>query len=76
MAMSSPNHPDSETLERFVLGRLDRRLMAKVESHLETCSRCVQTAVLVGDDRLVTLLRTPDASPAAECSSQKAAGSP
>ena len=74
--MTAPTHPDPETLEGFVLGRLDRRAMAKVESHLETCSRCAQSASQVADDRLVTLLRTPKAGPAAGCSSHHAAGSP
>jgi anti-sigma factor RsiW len=74
--MTSPIHPDPETLERFVLGRLDRGAMARVEAHLETCSRCAQAAVQVADDRLVTLLRTPDAGSVAGCSSHNAAGSP
>jgi anti-sigma factor RsiW len=74
--MTSSIHPDPETLERFVLGRLDRRTMAKVEAHLETCCRCAQAAAQVVDDRLVTLLRTPDVGPASGCSSHNAAGSP
>ena len=37
--MTPAEHPDPETLERFVLGRLDRRAMATVEGHLRGCSR-------------------------------------
>ena len=32
--MSASRHPDDETVGRFVLGRLDRRMMAQIESHL------------------------------------------
>ena len=63
--MTSPTHPDLETLERFVLGRLDRRAMARVEAHLGGCSSCGRAAMNVPDDRLVALLRTQSAGPAA-----------
>jgi hypothetical protein len=55
--MSASKHPDDKTLGRFVLGRLDRRAMAQVESHLRCCSRCTQIGMRVPDDRLLTLLR-------------------
>ncbi len=74
--MTSPTHPDPETLERFVLGRLDRRAMARVEAHLGGCSSCGRAAMNVPDDRLVTLLRTQPAGPAAGRSSDDAAKSP
>jgi anti-sigma factor RsiW len=60
--MTSPTHPDPETLERFVLGRLDRRAMARVEAHLGGCSSCGRAAMHVPDDRLVALLRTRPAA--------------
>jgi len=62
--MTPGEHPDAETLERFVLGRLDRRTMAKVEGHLTDCSECGQAAMQVPDDRLVSLLRVSTAGPA------------
>ena len=62
--MTSPTHPDLETLERFVLGRLDRRAMARVEAHLGGCSSCGRAAMHIPDDRLVTLLRTHPTGPA------------
>ena len=54
--MTPAEHPDCETLEQFVLGRLDRRAMATVEGHLRGCSQCGQVAMQVPDDRLVSLL--------------------
>lgn len=66
--MTLSPHPSSETLERFVLGRLDRKAMARVEAHLSACSSCARAAMNAPDDRLVTLLRTPDVRPASrEC---------
>jgi DNA-binding TFAR19-related protein (PDSD5 family) len=62
--MTSSEHPAPEVLERFVLGRLDRRTMATVEAHLRSCSRCGQIATQVPDDRLVRLLRSPISGPA------------
>ncbi len=62
--MTPAEHPDCETLERFVLGRLDRRAMATVEGHLRDCSQCGQVAMQVPDDRLVSLLRVSTAGPA------------
>ncbi len=59
--MTHSEHPDTETLERFVLGRLDRRTMARVEGHLQGCSLCGQVAMQVPDDRLVSLLRASTA---------------
>jgi hypothetical protein len=56
--MSHSRHPDPQTLEHFVLGRLDRRTMARVEGHLTDCMVCEQVATQVPDDRLVMLLRT------------------
>jgi len=64
--MTPAEHPDSETLGRFVLGRLDRRTMASVEGHLRGCSQCGLVAMQVPDDRLVTLLRVSSAGPATE----------
>jgi hypothetical protein len=55
--MIPSEHPDPATLGRFVLGRLDRRIMAQVERHLRDCSECGQVATQVPDDRLVRLLR-------------------
>jgi hypothetical protein len=55
--MADCTHPDDETLARFVLGRLDRKTMARVEGHLRCCSRCGEVATNVPNDRLVTLLR-------------------
>ncbi len=74
--MTSPTHPDPETLGQFVLGRLDRRAMARIEAHLEGCGRCGRLAMQVPDDRLVSLLRTPDAGSPARRSPGHAAGSP
>ncbi len=71
--MTHSEHPDTETLERFVLGRLDRRTMAKVEGHLQGCSQCGQAAMQVPDDRLVSLLRVSTAGPAIESSPCNAA---
>ena len=56
-AMAACTHPDDETLGRFVLGRLDRKTMARVEGHLRGCARCGQVAMRAPDDRLVSLLR-------------------
>jgi hypothetical protein len=55
--MTADKHPDDETLGRFVLGRLDRQTMARVEGHFQGCSRCGQVAMRVPDDWLVRLLR-------------------
>ncbi len=66
--MTRAEHPDTETLERFVLGRLDRRTMATVERHLRDCSECGQAAMQVPDDRLVSLLRGSTSGPATESS--------
>jgi hypothetical protein len=74
--MTSSEHPDFETLERFVLGRLDRRTMARVEGHLTGCSECGQVAMQVADDRLVSLLRVSIVGPATESSHCNAASSP
>jgi anti-sigma factor RsiW len=74
-AMTARTHPDDETLTRFVLGRLDRKLMAQVEGHLHSCSRCGQVAMRVPDDRLVKLLRTSTTSLAAESPADDTPGS-
>jgi anti-sigma factor RsiW len=74
--MTSPTHPDPETLERFVLGRLDRRAMARVEAHLGGCTSCGRAAMHVPDDRLVALLRARPDGPAAGRSPNDAAKSP
>jgi Putative zinc-finger len=74
--MTPSEHPDPETLGRFVLGRLDRRAMARVEGHLRGCSQCGQVAMRVPDDRLVTLLRVATAGPATESYTCNAACSP
>ncbi len=66
--MIPSEHPDTETLGRFILGRLDRRAMARVEGHLSGCTQCGQVAMQVPDDRLVRLLRSSMAGPAAESS--------
>jgi hypothetical protein len=55
--MSASGHPDDETLGQFVLGRLDRRSMSEVESHLRRCSECARIGMGVPDDPLVGLLR-------------------
>ncbi len=73
--MTPSEHPDSETLGRFILGRLDRRAMARVEGHLSGCTQCGQVAMQVPDDRLVRLLRGSTAGPATESSPCKASGS-
>ncbi len=70
--MTSPTHPDLKTLERFVLGRLDRRAMARVEAHLGGCSSCGRAAMHVPDDRLVAMLRAQPAGLAAGRSSDDA----
>ncbi len=74
--MTFSEHPDSETLERFVLGRLDRRTMAWVEGHLTGCSECGQVAMQVPDDRLVSLLWDSTSGPATESSPCDATSSP
>jgi len=74
--MTPSDHPDREMLERFVLGRLDRRRMAKIEEHLRGCYRCGQVALQVPDDRLVQLLRVSTFGPATESSPCNAASSP
>jgi hypothetical protein len=74
-AVTTSEHPDAETLGRFVLGRLDRRAMARVEAHLRHCSHCGQVAMQVPDDRLVTLLRAVTARPTPESSPDIAASS-
>jgi hypothetical protein len=74
--MTPSEHPDSETLGRFVLGRLDRRAMARVEEHLRSCFQCGQVAMQVPDDRLVRLLRGPTAGSGAESSPSNVASSP
>jgi len=74
--MTPYEHPDTETLERFVLGRLDRRAMARVEGHLRGCHQCGQAAMQVPDDRLVSLLRGSTAGPATRSSPCNAASSP
>jgi hypothetical protein len=74
--MASSKHPDSETLGQFVLGRLDRRMMARVEEHLGGCSQCGQIAMQVPDDRLVRLLRVSNADLATESSPSNSASSP
>ncbi len=71
--MTPSEHPDAETLARFVLGRLDRRAMARIERHLRDCSQCRQVAMQVPDDRLVTLVRASTAGPATEPSPANAA---
>jgi hypothetical protein len=55
--MTAGTHPDDETLVRFVLGRLNRSAMARVEAHLWSCSQCGGVAMGAPDDRLVRLLR-------------------
>jgi Putative zinc-finger len=74
--MTSPTHPDLETLGRFVLGRLDRRAMDRVEAHLGCCSSCGRAAMQIPDDRLVALLRIHPAGPAAGRSPDGATKSP
>jgi len=74
--MTHSEHPNTETLERFVLGRLDRRTMATVEGHLTGCPECGQAAMQVPDDRLVSLLRGSISAPATESSARDAASSP
>jgi hypothetical protein len=55
--MIPSEHPDFETLRQFVLGRLDRKSMTRIEDHLQSCCHCGNAAVHVPDDRLVKLLR-------------------
>jgi Putative zinc-finger len=74
--MSPCEHPDPETLGRFVLGRLDRRVMARIERHLRSCSRCGEVAMLAPDDRLVTLLRVSTAGLGIETFAENAECSP
>jgi hypothetical protein len=74
--MTPSEHPDFETIGQFVLGRLDRRAMARVEGHLRGCSQCGQVAMQVPDDRLVRFLRGSTADPATESSPPKLASSP
>jgi DNA-binding TFAR19-related protein (PDSD5 family) len=74
--MSPSEHPDPETLGRFVLGRLDRRAMARVEGHLQGCSQCGQVAMRVPDDQLVKLLRASTARAATGSSPSNVASSP
>jgi hypothetical protein len=74
--MTHSEHPDTETLERFVLGRLDRRTMARFEGHLTGCPECGQAAMQVPDDRLVSLLRVSTAGSATESSPCDAASFP
>jgi hypothetical protein len=59
--MTSSEHTDPETLRLFVLGRLNRKAMARVEGHLRGCVQCGQVAMQVPDDRLVRLVRIPTA---------------
>jgi hypothetical protein len=59
--MTPAKHPGAETLRRFVLGRLDRAAMARVEGHLRGCRRCADVAMQVPDDGFVNLLRRPQA---------------
>jgi hypothetical protein len=58
--MTHTTHPDPENLRRFVLGRLDRAMMARVVGHLQSCPRCVLDAARVPDDGFVALLRRAD----------------
>jgi hypothetical protein len=74
--MSAARHPDDETLARFVLGRLDRKAMARVEGHLQGCAQCGRVAMQVPDDRLVSLLRVSTAGPATESCACDVASSP
>ena len=74
--MTSSQHPDLETLGRFVLGRLDRRAMAQGEAHLGGCSSCGRAAMHIPDDRLVALLRSHPGGPAAGRSPDGATKSP
>ncbi len=74
--MTPAEHPDPETLGRFVLGRLARRTMARVEGHFRGCSQCGQAAMQVPDDRLVSLLRGSTTGTATESSPANAASSP
>jgi hypothetical protein len=58
-----PPHPDVATLRSFLLGHLAGAQGNEVESHLEHCDVCTGTALTVGDDRLVRLLRGQSTGP-------------
>jgi anti-sigma factor RsiW len=75
-AMTPRTHPDDETLAQFVLGRLDRKSMARVEGHLRGCSRCGQVAMQTPDDRLVALLKASTPRLATEAPADDTAGLP
>jgi hypothetical protein len=72
--MTTCIHPDYETLRRFALGRLDRKVKARVEGHLRGCLHCGNLAVQVPDDRLVELLRVSTAGFAPEPPADETAG--
>ncbi len=74
--MTPAEHPDRETLAGFVLGRLDRKAMTRVEGHLRVCSQCGQVAMEVPDDRLVRLLRVSTAGAATETFAETGDGFP
>lgn len=43
------NHPDEETLDQFVMGRLNPEQMKALQLHLEECTRCQAFAMDTGE---------------------------
>jgi len=44
MHSKSADHPDEETLEKYLLGSLHQSQSQQIEEHLLVCQSCVETA--------------------------------
>lgn len=44
MRSKAGEHPDEETLEKYLLGSLEPDEVARIEEHLLTCAKCVDHA--------------------------------
>jgi anti-sigma factor RsiW len=56
--MTMDNHPPTEQLQAFALGKLDPGESAAVEAHMEACPACAEVVHATPPDVFVRKLRT------------------
>jgi hypothetical protein len=49
MDLTQGEHPDDESLEKYLLGSLDQHEAKRIEEHLLMCQVCTEKAVKLGD---------------------------
>jgi anti-sigma factor ChrR (cupin superfamily) len=49
MDFTASEHPDEETLEKYLLGALDRNAAIPIDEHLLVCQVCIENARKLDD---------------------------